>query len=90
MLTLLPGDEFTTWNDDIVSWWSLHLSVREKGKWHTLHFGIVLIMFIVWHTQRFETNFGPSKNITLLAYYFMKCLMWLCVYFSSYILKPVH
>lgn len=52
MLTLLPGDESTTWNDDIVSWWSLHLSVREKGRWHTLHFGIVLIMFTVWHTQR--------------------------------------
>lgn len=30
MLTLLPGDESTTWNDDIVSWWSLHLSEREK------------------------------------------------------------
>lgn len=30
MLTLLPGDESTTWNDDIVSCWSLHLSA-EKG-----------------------------------------------------------
>lgn len=31
MLTLLPGDESTTWNDDIVAGWSLHLSVEKEA-----------------------------------------------------------